>query len=354
MTSRYSISTKKVGLPPGHAVFTGVRRVETVRLAWTRYGRKSIEEGEAKTAAELPVPDDADGVLWVSVEGLHDIDLVKAVGERFALHFLAVEDVVSVGGRPLAEVYDGQVFTSAKMLTTGADGALQSEHVSLVFGGGWLISFQETHADLFGPVRQRLRDGRSRGRSRGSDYLWYALLDTIVDHYGVALGALGMRVEELEEEVWSDASSRDLPRRAQDMRHQLLLARRAVRPLREQLAQLTGDYPAPITEATQPFLADLETHLLQHQDVIDHLRDAVTSLLEAHVSVVTMRTNEIMRVLTILASIFIPLTFITGVYGMNFEHMPELAIPWAYPATWGVMVATAAALLVYFWRKGWL
>jgi magnesium transporter len=179
-------------------------------------------------------------------------------------------------------------------------------------------------------------------------------MDGVVDNYAVALGTLGGRIEVLEDEVWSEEPPADLPLRAQEARHELLVVRRAVRPLREQLNKLTGDCPPLITEQTEPFLGDLEAHLAQHQDVIDHLRDAVASLLDAHVSVVTMRTNEVMRVLTIMASIFIPMTFVAGVYGMNFQHMPELAMPWAYPIAWLVMLSIAVTMLIYFWRKKWL
>jgi len=355
MPSRFSIFTKKVGLAPGHAVFTGEKRVDQVHMGWIRYRPDQASSGEVSSVTELPTPDPAGGdVLWVNVDGLHDAELVKAVGERFGLHPLAIEDVLSVDSRPAAEDYGTHIFTSLKMLTLSEDKSVQSEHVSIVFGPGWVLSFQETHGDVFGNVRSRIRNPEARIRSRGADYLWYALLDAIVDHYAVALSALGGRIEGLEDEVWSEEPGRDVPLRAQEARHELLVVRRAVRPLREQLYQMTGDCPPLVTDPTQPFLADLEAHLLQHQDVIDHLRDAVGSLLEAHVSVVSMRTNEVMRVLTVMASIFIPMTFVAGVYGMNFQHMPELAIPWAYPAAWLVMLGIAVTMLVYFWRKKWL
>jgi magnesium transporter len=355
MPSRFSIFTKKVGLAPGQAIFTGERRVEDVRMGWIRYGPGEALTGEASGPADLPMPDPSGAdVLWVNVDGLHDAELVKSVGDRFGLHPLAVEDILSVDGRPTVEVYDGHIYTSLKMLTLSDEGSVQSEHLSIVFGHGWVLSFQETHGDVFGNVRARIRNPEARLRSRGADYLWYALLDAIVDNYAVALSALGARIEILEDEVWSEEPDRDVPIRAQDARHELLVVRRAVRPLREQLYQLTGDSPALVTDQTQPFLADLEAHLLQHQDVIDHLRDAVVSLLDAHVSVVSMRTNEVMRVLTVMASIFIPMTFVAGVYGMNFQYMPELALPWAYPIAWLVMLAIAVTMLVYFWRKKWL
>jgi magnesium transporter len=240
------------------------------------------------------------------------------------------------------------------MLTVSAEGTVQSEHISIVFGQGWVLSFQETHGDVFGPVRSRIRNPEARVRTRGADYLWYALLDAIVDNYVVALSTLGGRIEELEDEVWGEDPPRDVPLRSQEARHELLVVRRAVRPFREQLYQLTGDGPALITDQTQPFLADREAHLLQTQDVIDHLRDAVGSVLDAHVSVVSMKTNEVMRVLTVMMSIFVPMTFVAGVYGMNFQHMPELALRWAYPAAWLVMLGIAVTMLAYFWRKKWL
>lgn len=355
MPKRFHILTQKVGLAPGQAVFTGERRVEEVRIRWIRFGPKGVTHGDALTAEEIPRPDgSARDVLWVNVDGLHDTELIKAIGDVFELHPLAVEDVVNVEGRPLAADYGTHVFTSLKMLGVGPDESVQSEHITVVFGQGWVLSFQETHGDVFGHVRRRLGDPGARVRSSGADYLWYALLDAVVDQYAIVLSHLGERIEDVEDEVWSDDPGRDLPLRAQELRHQLLVVRRAVRPLREQLAILTGDCPALVTPTTEPFLGDLDAHLLQHQDSVDHLRDAISSLLDAHVSVVTMRTNDIIRVLTIMTTIFIPMTFVAGVYGMNFEHMPELSVPWAYPATWGVMIGIAITMLIYFWRKRWL
>lgn len=355
MPHRLKISTEKVGLAPGHAVFTGERRLESARISWVRYGLHTVHKGESATVADIPRPDPTGAdVLWVNVDGLHDVDLVKAVGERFGMHPLAIEDVVSVGGRPVAEVYDDHVFTSLKMLMLSEDETVVSDHTSIVFGQGWVLSFQETPGDVFGNLRKRIGDATARIRARRHDYLWYAMVDAIVDHYALVLSTLGARIEELEEEVWSEDPSRDLPLRAQEMRHQLLVVRRAVRPLREQLSLLTGDCPALITAQTEPFINDLETHLLHHSDSIDHLRDAVTSLLEAHVSIMTMRANEVMRVLTVVASIFIPMTFVASVYGMNFEYMPELAHPWGYGLTWAAMLGVGVSMLIYFWRKRWL
>jgi magnesium transporter len=356
VTKRFRIFTKKVGLAPGEAVFTGEKRVDEVDIAWIRYGPKTVEHGDALTAADLPRPPVAGAreVLWVNVDGLHETELVTSIGERFDLHPLAIEDIVNVDGRPAAADYDNHLFTSIKMLTMAADGTVQNEHITIVFGPGWVLSFQETHGDVLGPVRRRITDPAARVRSSGADYLWYALLDAIVDHYSVVLSQLGERIEDLEDEVWSEEMGNDLPYRAQEVRHELLVVRRAVRPLKEQMALLTGDCPALITPSTEPFLTDLEAHLAQHQDVIDHLRDAVASILASHVSIVSMRTNEIMRVLTIIASIFIPMTFVAGVYGMNFQNMPELATPWAYPVTWAVMLGIGLVMLAYFWRKNWL
>jgi magnesium transporter len=356
VTKRFSIFTKKVGLAPGHAVFTGEQRVERVEIEWVRFGPRGVEQGDAMTAADVPgpPPSGTGEVLWVNVDGLHDAALVTAIGEKFELHPLAIEDIVSVGGRPASVDYGRHVFTSLKMLQLAEDGTVQSEHVSIFFGAGWVVSFQETHGDVLGHVRRRIADPKARVRSSGADYLWYALLDATVDHYAIVLSQLGERIEDLEDEIWSEQTGDDLPYRAQAARHELLVVRRAVRPLKEQMALLTGDCPALITETTQPFLLDLEAHLAHHQDAIDHLRDAVSSVLDAHVSIVTMRTNEVMRVLTIIASIFIPMTFVAGVYGMNFQHMPELAVPWAYPVTWAVMVGIGVTMLVYFWRKNWL
>jgi len=356
MTDRFNISTKKVGLAPGQAVYTGQRRLEASKITWMRYRAETVVRGESATVADIPRPDPSSAeVLWVNVDGLHDVDLVKAVGDRFGLHPLAIEDVVSVAGRPVAEAYEDHIFTTCKMLMMAENGDLICDHTSIAFGPGWVLSFQETPGDVFGNLRKRIDDPTARVRSRGADYLWYALLDSLVDHYALVLSTLGSRIEVIEDEVWSNEQPRrDLPLRAQETRHDLLTVRRAVRPLREQLSLLTGDAPPLISEQTEPFLNDLAAHLMHHSDSIDQLRDAITALLDAHVSILTMRTNEVMRVLTIIASIFIPMTFVASIYGMNFDHMPELAEPWGYPAALAAMLAIGLALVFYFWRKRWL
>ena len=351
----FRLPMKSVGLSPGALVFTGSRRVETVDLSSIEFGLEGVVEKTFESADALAPPhSDAPVVQWVDITGLHDVDLLRSVGTKFGMHPLAIEDVASVGGRPHLTEYDGSLFISLGTLSWNDTDMANGEQVSLVLGPNWVLSFRERPGDVFDGVRDRIRQGTTRVRSEGADYLWYALLDAIVDHYFPVLERLAELADGVEARVWeSDATAADTGLILR-LRGEAIEIRRALRPLREEVDTMVRQPPEAITPSTRPFLSDLRDHVFQLADSLDQVRDTLAAAMDAHVAVVSMRTNEVMKVLTMMASVFIPLTFIVGVYGMNFEFMPELAVRWAYPAVWAVMAVLAIVMLIFFRRRRWL
>ena len=353
---KFHISTSKVGLAPGSVVFTGQRKVDETAVQMIRYSSQGdVEEVIVEDPRSLRPPDPGPtGVTWINMYGLHDTDLIQSLCTQFGVHPLAIEDIVSVASRPVVMEYDGFLLASLKMLSLTEEGDVHSEHVSLVTGPGWVLSFQETVGDLFEPLRRRIRQPGSRIRSRGAGYLWYGLMDAVVDNYFIIMDALGQRVEQLEIVVWSEDPPSDVPAQIHGIREEVTAARRSVRPLRDEIDPIIRHPPIYLDAETHPFLLDLQDHLEQLVEFVDHMRDSLTSIMDSHLSLAAMRANEIMKVLTIMASIFIPLTFVAGVYGMNFDNMPELHSPWGYAAVWIVMIVMGGGMLAYFRKKNWI
>lgn len=295
-------------------------------------------------------------VVWINVDGLGDASIIEALGRIFGLHPLALEDVVNVQQRPKVETYDTYQFIVLRMVTLGTE--VTSDQMSMFLGKSFVLTFQEHAGDCFNGVRDRLRKGSPRLRSSGPDYLAYALIDALVDHYFPSLEQVGDRLDALQEAVIAKPSM-DTVRELNDMKRGLLQLRRAIWPLRDELSSLLRESPF-VTKETATYLRDCYDHTIVLMDVLESSREISNSLMDVYLSSVSYRTNEVMQFLTIIATIFIPLTFIVGVYGMNFNpqsspwNMPELNWYWGYPAVLGSMLVTAVGLLGYFWRKGWL
>lgn len=291
-------------------------------------------------------------VTWLEVEGLGDEATLRGIAERFAIHPLALADVVNIGQRPKSEAYpDFELVICRQAIARGAEFDL--EQTSLVFTRDAVISFHEGERDVFEPVRERLRRGGPVLRRMGADYLAYALVDTLIDGYYPIVESLGARLEALEDEV-SARPTHGLLGQIHHVRRELLTLVRTVHQQRDAVnALMRADHPL-VSEPVRPFLRDSFDHALQISDVLDTFREIALGLVEIYHSSVAQRTNEIIKVLTILSSIFIPLTFIVGVYGMNFEHMPEIHWKYGYAVTWGLMLAVAGGLLWYFARAGWI
>ncbi len=347
---------EKAGLPPGSLVYVGPESHPTTLHA-IHYDANSFSARRLANDQELPPLDAATAVTWVDLHGLRDVEMLGRIGQRQKIHPLVMEDILHTGQRPKAELFDDRIFLVLKMVraTTGAPAGLtiEIEQVSLVLGPGHLLTFQEREGDVFEPVRQRLRAGGGQLRKFGPDYLAYALMDAVVDQYFTVVETIGEEIERLEDSLVLDPGPESMAE-LHRLRRTLIHLRRAVWPLRDAVALLLREEHALIAPATRPYLRDLHDHVIRVIETIETNREMVAGLLDIYLSSVSNRLNEVMKVLTIIATIFIPMTFLTGVYGMNFRHMPELEQWWGYPAVWLVNLAIAVAMLLFFRRKKWL
>lgn len=344
---------RKVGLPPGTLVFTGDQKVEEIRLTvFNHDGGVLQEEMVATPEAAFPYLD-SQGLSWVNVDGLHDVEVIRTLGERVGLSTLLLEDILNTGHRPSIEELSNVLFISVKMLYHDDARRLRVEQVSIVAGPTWVLSFQEVPGDVFEAVRKRLRENGQRIYHRGAMYLAYVLLDVIVDHYFVMLEEISDAMEAVENAVLENPTPAT-QRRIRDLHRELVLIRKAAWPTRELFNRLERSESPLVTEELKPFLRDLYDHGVQVLDIIESLRDVLSGLRDLYQTTLDHRMNEIMKVLTIIGTIFIPLTFIAGIYGMNFDNMPELHATYGYPIALGVMVVLALGLLYYFRRKRWI
>ena len=346
--------SKTAGLPPGTLVHVGEQKTDRVVIRAVDYDDEQVQEIEVATAAECRVFRNTPAVTWINVDGIHRVEALEQLGSCFDLHPLVLEDVLNTEQRPKMEDFGDYVFIVLKTFhrRDGSDD-LEQDQISLVLGPNYVISFQEREGDIFNPIRERIRDRKGRIRRMGADYLAYALLDTVVDSYFVVLERVGETVEFLEEELVTNPTPETL-QAIHGLKMDMIFLRRSVWPLREVIGGLERGEPSLIGEAVGVYLRDLYDHTIQVIDTIETFRDMISGMLDIYLSSVSNRMNEVMKVLTIIATIFIPLTLIAGIYGMNFAHMPELDWRWGYPVVWGVMLAITVLMLVYFRRKRWL
>jgi len=344
--------SKKTGLSPGTLIHIGEQRTERVTIALFNYAGSRCDEHVVTDVNELRLPAD-ETVTWVNVGGVHKVDVLEAFGKHFGLHPLLLEDIANTDQRPKLDDYETYLFLVLKMLTLSERGDIVVEQVSFVLGRNYVLSFQENGADVFHSVRDRLRGGKGRLRQNGSDYLLYALIDAVVDQYFAVLEMLGERIESLQERVISDPKP-DTLKDIHALKRQLLFVRRAVWPLREAMNNLSRSECPFVHDPTKVFFRDVYDHVVQIVDTIETLREMVSASLDIYLSSVSYRLNTVMRVLTVITTIFMPLTFIAGIYGMNFEYMPELKWPWGYPIALSLMGVVAAVMLIGFRRKKWL
>ena len=346
-------SSRKAGQAPGTMVYTGDAQAEEVRLSLFTYGAEGTQLSEALEAEEALGLLRPERVNWLNISGLHNLDLIRTIGEYFNLHPLTLEDIVSTGQRPKVEFFDHYVFLVLRMLNLSEEGTVINEQVSLILTDNVVLSFQERQGDVFDPIRARIRGNKGRICKLGPDYLAYTLLDAVVDSYFLILEEVSERLEDLEETLIEDTTP-DTLRDINAYKREMLFLRKAVWPLREVLGLLMREDSPLISAHTLTYLRDVYEHTVQVIDTVETFRDILTGMLDVYLSSVSNRMNEVMKVLTIIATIFIPLTFIAGVYGMNFAYMPELRWRWGYPAVWVLMLAVAFSLILYFRRKKWL
>jgi magnesium transporter len=344
--------SKKTGLPPGTPVHIGERKAGPVTMALFEYAGARCEERAVTDAEDFRPPAD-DTVAWINVGGVHQVEVLDAIGKQFGLHPLLVEDIANTDQRPKLDDYETYLFLVMKMMTVGDRGDILVEQVSLVLGRTFVLSFQENGFDVFQSVRERLRGGKGRLRQNGADYLLYALVDAIVDQYFAVLEALGERIETLQERVMADPRP-DTLKDIHALKRQLLFVRRAVWPLREAMNSLSRSECPCLRDSTRLFFRDVYDHVVQIVDTIETLREMVSANLDIYLSSVSYRLNAVMRVLTVITTIFMPLSFIASIYGMNFEYMPELKWAWGYPIVLAAMGLVAAVMLVGFRRRKWI
>ena len=343
---------RKAGMSPGTVFFTGERRTEHTRVTVTDFDVANLHEVEVKHADDCVRFKESESVSWIAVEGLHDVTLLEQMGAVFSIHPLVLEDIAHSGQRAKLEVHENYLFIVLRAITPGLRDEPEEEQISLIVGRNYLLTFQERASSVFDPVRQRIQASRGLVRRMGVDYLAYALMDAVVDQYFVVLEDVGEELEVLEDVLLKEPAPEFLED-LHDLRKDVMTIRRAAWPIREMLnVVLRGESPV-FNAATLPYLRDLQDHTLHVLDIVEEFRDLQANLMELYLSSASQRTNEVMKVLTIIATVFIPLTFLAGVWGMNFEFMPELHARWAYPAFWG-LIALITGVQVYFMRrKGW-
>lgn len=327
---------------------------QSVRLRQIYFDQDELVENEVASVDELMDPAQQSGVLWIDVVGVGNGEVIESLGQRFELHPLAMEDVVHTHQRSKFDDYGDRIYFVVRMLRDEAD--LSSEQVSLFLGPNFVISIQEREGDCFEPIRERIRQ-HARVRHRKADYLFYALIDAIIDGYFPRLEDYGLRLEELEEQIFKkDVRLEEI----YNIRSDLVRIRKHVWQHREAIQSLNKQDHELISSDTQVFIRDCYDHTIQLIDVAESFRDQCTNLRELHLSEMSARQNEVMKTLTIFATIFMPMSFVAGVYGMNFDHhasqwnMPETEWYYGYPFALGIMGVIGFGLLFYFWRKGWL
>ncbi|MDH5443404.1 MAG: magnesium/cobalt transporter CorA [Hadesarchaea archaeon] len=346
--------SKKVGLPPGALVHVGEKREENVRITIIDYDKAQFQEKEAETVEECFPFKDKPTVTWINVDGVHQPEIVKQLGDCFGMHPLVLEDILNTDQRPKMEDFGNYIYIVLKMLYYDEkSNEMIIEQISLVLGSNFVISFQEKMGDVFNPIRERIKSDKGRVRKMGADYLAYALTDAIVDNYFTILEKIGEKVEFLEEELVAKPKPETL-QAIHNLKRELIFLRKSVWPLREVISGLERGESSLIDASTKLYLRDVYDHTIQVIDTVETLRDMVSGMLDIYLSSISNKMNEVMKVLTIIATIFIPLTFIAGIYGMNFAFMPELGLPWSYPLILLVMVGVGILMLIYFRRKKWI
>jgi len=308
---------------------------------------------EAKTPEECLPFKDKTNVTWINVDGIHEAETIEKMGQMFSLHPLLLEDIMNTDQRPKMESYDDYLFIVLKTLFYDEkEKSTITEQISIVLGTNYVISFQEQESNVFGPVTERLKNSKGKIRKMGADYLAYSLIDMIIDNYFIILEKFGERVDDLEVQLVTSPKTQIL-RSIQELKKKMIFLRRSVWPLREVISGMERGESSLIHPSTYVYLRDIYDHTIQAIDTIETYRDMLSDMLDIYLSSVSNKLNEVMKVLTVIATIFIPLTFIVGVYGMNFEHMPELKWRWGYPSIWLLMISIGVFMAFYFRKKKW-
>jgi magnesium transporter len=344
--------TKKLGTPPGTLIYTGDKRKD-FEIGVIDYGTDKYEEIKVKKVEDCFPFKDSPTVTWVDVVGLHRIDVIEKIGKYYNFHTLVLEDILNINQRPKIEYFDDYVFIILNMLTYNDEShKVEKEQVSIILGNNFVFTFQERKGDVFESIRERIRNNKGVIRKKGASHLLYALIDVIVDNYFIILEKIGGEIEDLEDKVIYNPSPETI-QTIHRLKRNLIDLRKSIWPLREILNNLSKG-ESQLLKGTSIYFRDVYDHTIQVIDTVETFRDMASGLLDIYLSSVSNKMNEIMKVLTIIATIFIPLTFITGIYGMNFKHMPELEWKLSYPLVLCVMLFIGIWMVIYFRRKKWI
>ncbi|MBU4317609.1 MAG: magnesium/cobalt transporter CorA [Proteobacteria bacterium] len=345
---------KKSGMSPGSLIHIGDKKIEQPLISFFDYDEANCMEKQDASMENISPVNASDLTAWINIDGIHDAGVIETIGKHFNIHALTLEDIMHTGQRPKVEEFEDYLYVVIKMLTfeEGQD-KIHSEQVSFILGDNFLVSFQENHGDVFDAVRERIRKAKGRIRKKKADYLLYALMDAIVDNYFLILESLGDRIESLEEEMLGTSHQTTLVT-LHNIKQELIFFRRQVWHVRDFLNVLEKGDKQFFQESTTLFLRDLHDHTVQVIDAIESYRDLLTGMQDLSLSHTSARMNEVMKILTIISTIFIPITFLAGVYGMNFKFMPEIDKPWAYPAFWFIVIVVILGMVFFFRRKKWL
>lgn len=348
-------SYKVRNVSPGTMSYRGKKQVESTSVEILNYTKETCNSFQSKNVEDAFNFKGNNQVTWINVNGLNNIEEIEKLGVHYNLHPLTLEDIVNTNHRPKLDEFDNYLFIVLKMLHFKDDETLVYEHLSMVVGDDFVLTFQEADGDVFDSLRERIISGKGRVRSLSADYLMYCILDAVVDNYLTVVEAFGDKIEDLEDDIFNNNSDiSDIPNSIQILKREVLKIRRSVFPLREVINRLDKLECPLIEEKTSSYLRDLYDHIVNVNESIDLYREMIWSLMDMYMSIISNKMNEVMKVLTIIATIFIPLTFIAGIYGMNFDNMPELHYKYSYFILWGVMIVIFIFMLFYFKRKKWL
>lgn len=353
MRSGHLKRSKKAGLLPGSLVHVGYTYVEKSKITLTRYNETFYEEEEISSFAALGTGKDEQVITWITIEGLQNTELLRELGNIYGLHPLVLEDILNTDQRPKMEDYGDYLYIVLRNFSGQSNGDLISEQISIVLGGNFILSFQEKESSIFKPVHERLAGNKGRIRKSGADYLAHAVIDNIVDNYFIILETLEEKIELLEDDLVKSTTPVAL-QAIHDLKRELIFLRKSLWPLREAINALERSDSPLICESTGIYFKDIYDHVIAIIDSVETFRDMLSGMLDIYLSSVSNRLNEVMKVLTIIATIFMPLTFLAGVYGMNFKFMPELEWRWGYFGVLGLMLVIALYMINYFKKKKWI
>jgi magnesium transporter len=351
---RFFHKPKTIGHAPGSLIPKDTIDPRSITLTLFKYGpEQPAEERQLQNISDGLPFDEKTPVHWLNIDGSHQITNLEEIGARLKIHSLVLEDILNPNQRPKVEDYDGYLFIEMNMLSWNADlSQVDAEQISLLLGENYLVTFQEHERDVFNEVRKRIREGKSRLARSGVDYLAYSLIDAVVDNYFIVLENLGEQIEILEEELVTEPGPETL-HAIHDLKREFIFLRKSIWPLREVISALERGESRLFHDTSLIYLRDAYDHIIQIIDTIETFREMASGMVDIYLSSVSNRMNEVMKVLTMIATVFIPLSFVVGLYGMNFQYMPELSWKWGYAMVWGVIIAIVAGMVIYFRRKKW-